>query len=312
MPLILFTGFPCSGKTTKAKELINLLQKKIDSDPSLSKYNIIYHNDESLGIQHNDYISSQDERSLRSKITSVVKRDLSKFNIVVIDSLNYIKGFRYQLHCEVKNLSTSFILIQTMCPVDTVIEWNKKSSESRIPWDNELLTQLIQRYEEPNSQNRWDSPLYPIFTPTDSFTDTILQDFYSILFNKRDKSSVSSGNDNNSVQKPNNVTVLKPAKKSNFIQLLDIETSKVIKKIIDTIKEKESIGVPYQGTRIIIIGNDINDDNCKFITLPFNKLTLPKLQRIKRQFIMLNKLRDIELDRIIPLFIDYLNINLAD
>lgn len=311
MPLILLSGFPSSGKTTTTNRLVTLLQEQIDKTPELQQkhYSIVVHSDESLGITHQDYITSQDERKLRSRITSAVRRDLSKNKIVVVDSLNYIKGFRYQLHCEVKNLSTSFCLIQTMCPVETVKEWNNKNEN---PWDETLLKELIQRYEEPNAQNRWDSPLFPIFTPTDKI-DALMPEISNIVFQL---SKLTSGNDNaggsnnstvTGLARPTSATVLKQAQKSNYLQVLDNETTQVVKLIMDKIKSNESIGASSQGVRLLINGTDVDDPDCYYIDLPLYNLTLPKLQRLKRQFVMLYKLRSLETDRIVPLFTDYLN-----
>lgn len=311
MPLILLSGFPSSGKTTTTNRLVTLLQEQIDKTPELQQkhYSIVVHSDESLGIAHQDYITSQDERKLRSRITSAVRRDLSKNKIVVVDSLNYIKGFRYQLHCEVKNLSTSFCLIQTMCPVETVKEWNTKNEN---PWDETLLNELIQRYEEPNAQNRWDSPLFPIFTPTDKI-DTLMPEISNIVFQL---SKLNSGNNNvggsndstvTGLARPTSATVLKQAQKSNYLQVLDNETTQVVKLIMEKIKSNESIGASSQGVRLLINGTDIDEPGCYYIDLPLYNLTLPKLQRLKRQFVMLYKLRSLETDRIVPLFTDYLN-----
>lgn len=310
MPLILFSGYPSSGKTTVAKELVSLLNEKLQNDEVLAKknYSVIYHSDQTLGIEHSDYITSKDERKLRSEIISAVKRDLSRNNIVVVDSLNYIKGFRYQLHCEVKNVSTTFCLIYTMCPLDTIKSWNK--AEGHEPWNDELLTQLVQRYEEPNGKNRWDSPLFELLTTQDSIKDSFdnicAAIFHTDVKNNRDPLSKA-------LQKPNSATILKPASQSNFIQILDSETSMVVKKIMEHIKIQQSIGGSSSSARIIVSENtDINDDDCCFIDLPSSGVTLPHLQRLKRQFVNLNKLRDMDKSRIVPLFTDYLDKNLND
>lgn len=310
MPLILLSGYPSSGKTTVAKELVSLLNDKLQKDEVLAKknYSVKYHSDQTLGIEHSNYITSKDERKLRSEIISAVKRDLSRNNIVIVDSLNYIKGFRYQLHCEVKNVSTTFCLIYTMCPLDTIRSWNQ--SEGHEPWDDELLTQLVQRYEEPNPKNRWDSPLFELLTTQDSIKDCFenicAAIFHTDVKNNRDPLAKA-------LQRPNSATILKPASQSNFIQILDSETTMVVKKIMDHIKIQQSIGGSSSSARIIVSEHtDINDDNCCFIDLPSSGVTLPHLQRLKRQFVNLNKLRDMEKSRIVPLFTDYLNKNLND
>lgn len=334
MPLILLTGYPSSGKTTYVNQLVQLLNKKIESEPSLSNYKVIVHSDKTLGIEHNDYITSQDERKLRSKITSAVRRDLSRSNIVIVDSLNYIKGFRYQLHCEVKNLATSFLCIYVMSSLKQIQEWNQEEDLSRdhIPWDDKLLVDLVARYEEPNETNRWDSPLFPLLSPHDT-VDSIIDPIYSIVFSNSNKSSKqsspslenklnqlnSSYNTNNGklpgVLKPNSVTLLKPAKQSNFIQLLEIETSKVNKVILTHLKEQDSIGNSLnigQLSRILIEGDDVDDPNCIFVDINSSNINLAKLQRLKRQFIQLNKLRDLDLDRVKALYSEYLSKNLTD
>jgi len=43
------------------------------------------------------------------------------------------------------------------------------------------------------------------------------------------------------------------------------------------------------------------------VELPTSSLTLPMLQRIRRQFIALNRQHNLDKDRIQALFIDYLN-----
>jgi protein KTI12 len=58
---------------------------------------------------------SNKEKELRGLLKSEVQKVLSKENIVILDSLNYIKGYRYELFCISK-------LIQTpQCVVSIVI-----------------------------------------------------------------------------------------------------------------------------------------------------------------------------------------------
>lgn len=307
MPLILLTGYPVSGKSTKSKELIGLLKEKIESNESLSKYSITYHSDESLDIPHSDYINSNDERKARSKIISVVKRDLSKNNIVIVDSLNYIKGFRYQLHCEVKNLMTTYCVIHCLNPVNECLNWNKLNSHPNT-WDPELIRQLAQRYEEPNPHNRWDSPLFPILASQDQL-DLIKEDIFMVIFPHLYK-NVANRETDKLLQslKPNVATVLKPAAPPDLFQFLDTETTYVLKKIMNHLRSNVVSG----STRVFISeSKDVNDSNCMFIDLPCDSIGIAQLQRIRRQFIAMNKLRNMEQSRIIPLFVDYLNKNLS-
>ncbi|SCU89861.1 LANO_0D06722g1_1 [Lachancea nothofagi CBS 11611] len=309
MPLVLFSGFPACGKTTKAQELCAILKSKIEQEPELAKYSVVYHSDESLGIKHSDYVTSQDERKLRSKIMSAVKRDLGRQKIVIVDSLNYIKGFRYQLHCEVKNLTTTYCVLHVMCPAAKILEWNESQANGRIPWTQDLLNQLIQRYEEPNPQTRWDSPLIPVLADEDSI-ETLAEPVYKALFpqlyrenNDRDTDKLLNS------MKPNNATMLKPATQTNSLQVLDSETSVMVKKILAALQSNVVSGV----TRIIISDvQDINDDRCLYVEIPPQAVTVAQLQRIRRQFVAMNRLRSLEKERVGPLFVEYLNKNLRE
>jgi protein KTI12 len=59
--------------------------------------------------------------------------------VVVVDALNYIKGFRYQMFCSAKALST--------CTVNIFCVGGDETSE------------LGSRFEPPQEKNRWDRPL---------------------------------------------------------------------------------------------------------------------------------------------------------
>lgn len=220
-----------------------------------------------------------------------------------------------------------------MSPLKQVQDWNKIEDPAldHTPWDDKLLNDLVARYEEPNENNRWDSPLFPILAPFDTFQDNnMIESINNIVFsngsknssrqnspmsNGLNKSSLTNNNNNKNILRPNSVTILKPAKQSNFMQLLEIETSKVNKILLQHLKEQDSIGNGNgagQLTRIMIQGDDVDDPNCIFVDLNSISINLAKLQRLKRQFIQLNKLRDLDLDRIMVLYSDYLNKNLSD
>lgn len=310
MPLIVLTGFPSTGKTTIAKKLQQLLENTINSNPKLSNYTISYHSDESLNILHGDYVGSNDERRARSKIMSVVKRDLSRHNIVIVDSLNYIKGFRYQLHCEVKNVMTTYCLIHALCPTNKIMEWNFQETEFHKPWDSQFLAALIQRYEEPNSDTRWDSPLFSVLSPEDRI-ETLYEDICKAIFPNIYKPQSGDRENDRMLQqlKPNNATILKAAPHTNSVQILDTETNSVIKTIMAHIQHNVVSGGV---SRIILTpnNNDVNDENCSFVDIPLQNCSMPQLQRIRRQFVSMNRLRNLEKERIIPLFAEYLNKNI--
>ena len=58
-------------------------------------------------------LDSRQEKDTRGTLKSEVDRWLTKDNLVVLDSLNYIKGFRYELYCISRALSSPHCVVCT-------------------------------------------------------------------------------------------------------------------------------------------------------------------------------------------------------
>lgn len=84
--------------------------------------------------------------------------------MVILDSLNYIKGFRYELHCISKAAGTKHGVIWLICNEDRVTKWNEERSamKENYYYTKEMMDELITRYEPPDQRNRWDRPLYRV------------------------------------------------------------------------------------------------------------------------------------------------------
>lgn len=113
MPLLTMTGFPSAGKTLWAEKIKAAFEDRIaqSEDSRVSALTCVLINDEMLGINKMDYSESRSEKSARGLLFSAVERYLGKECIVICDSLNYIKGFRYQLSCSAKALGTPHCLV---------------------------------------------------------------------------------------------------------------------------------------------------------------------------------------------------------
>ncbi|CAK7895928.1 protein Kti12p [[Candida] anglica] len=289
MPLITFTGPPSSGKTRWARKLEAALREKIDeakqSGEQGGNYSVIYHSDETLGIAHSNYKDSTLEKHARGTQMAAVKRDLSRNNFVILDTMAYIKGFRYQLYCEAKGIVTPHCVVQVMTPLDKCIEWN---AEAGSPWDEELIRQLGMRYEEPNDSSRWDSPL---FTLVSDYAEEKLpiQELWNCLVLKQ-------------APPPNAATVVKATSGNGFLQELDTQTSAVVSKIV-------------QHQQLISVGGEVlisRGEPSLVVEMPSTSVSIAQLQRIRRTYVSLNRMRNVDIDRITPLFVDYLNRSLAE
>lgn len=281
MPLITFTGLPCSGKTKWAKELISQLEKRIQTAQESSapghNYKIVYHSDETLGVSHDSYKESVTEKSARGAQMSAVKRDLSRTSFVILDSLSYIKGFRYQLFCEAKGVVTPHCVIHVVSSLDKCLERNETSENK---WDPEVIKQLQMRYEEPKDDTRWDSPLFVLVNDYENETLPV-EEIWNALVLKR-------------APPPNAATLVKPTSSNDYLQQLDKVTLDVISKCL---QQQQLAGAGGQ----VRISDDLSID------LPIKIVSTPQFQRIRRTFISLNRMRHIDTDRILPMFVDYVN-----
>ena len=119
MPLIIICGNPCSGKTTFTNRLKDYLQ----STRSIER--IIVINEESLNINKQlGYSNSSLEKSTRGSLKSSVDQQLNSETYLIIDSLNYIKGFRYELYCCSRTFRTPHCVVWVDCLDSVSYRWN--------------------------------------------------------------------------------------------------------------------------------------------------------------------------------------------
>ncbi|KAL2155874.1 hypothetical protein VTH82DRAFT_616 [Thermothelomyces myriococcoides] len=164
MPLIIITGLPTSGKTTRARQLYDYLSARLGSQsspqhqpqqgrqqqqqspspnpsPNLKPpYRLHLISDSTLSIPRTVYDLSPTnlpahvrsanaaEKDARAAIYGAVKRVLSPRDIVILDGLNYIKGWRYQLYCEAKNVRTASCVLQ----IGAGVERARQVNEARL------------------------------------------------------------------------------------------------------------------------------------------------------------------------------------
>ncbi|KAF2269873.1 chromatin associated protein KTI12 [Lojkania enalia] len=299
MPLVLISGFPSSGKTTRSLQLKAFFASKIASsdDNRVSRLKVHHINDQSLGLLRQVYHTARAEKDARAEEYSAVKRVLSRDDIVIADGMNYIKGFRYQLYCEAKAVQTTSCVLRPILTVSEVHigtpankcrEINKKllaDAENDGGYEEQDFENLIFRYEEPNGMTRWDSPL---FTVLDEDETPPFDQIWEALVGSDGKAKVV---------RPNQATVLKPATEQNYLYELDKTTSDILAQIMAYQKDHVGEG----GGEISVPGVE------KPIEFPATPMTLPQLQRIRRQFITLNRQHSFTKSRIKEIFVDYLN-----
>ncbi|TRY58291.1 hypothetical protein DNTS_031057 [Danionella cerebrum] len=204
MPLIVMCGYPCSGKTRRAHEMREYFTLNTER-----KVHIV--GDDDQGIEKNSvYADSQKEKDMRGALRADVERKVTKEDIVILDSLNYIKGYRYELFCLIKHTQTTHCVVYCLTSADTSSEWNKvRDADHR--YTQEILEALVLRFEGPDSRNRWDSPLFTI-----QQEDTLpFEAIFDALFKRK-------------APPPNQSTQNQPLSSSNFLYELDKVTQEVL------------------------------------------------------------------------------------
>ncbi|KAF2470096.1 chromatin associated protein KTI12 [Lindgomyces ingoldianus] len=291
MPLVLVSGYPSSGKTTRAIQLKAFFESKIANSPTdarVARLKVHHINDQTLGLSRHVYHTAKAEKDARAEEYSAVKRVLSRDDIVIADGLNYIKGFRYQLYCEAKAVQTPSCVVHIGTPIQKCREINEKLLEDCAVdggYEKADFENLIFRYEEPNGMTRWDSPLF-----------TVLDEDETPPFDKIWEALVGSDGKVKLVR-PNQATVLKPATEQNYLYELDKTTSDILAQIMTYQKDHAGEG----GGAVVVA--DVESQ----IELPASQMTLPQLQRIRRQFITMNRQHSFSKARMREIFVDYLN-----
>ncbi|KAF4123151.1 protein KTI12 [Geosmithia morbida] len=329
MPLIIVSGLPTSGKTTRAKQLNEYLTKRTAD----TKYRTHYISDDTLSISRTVYDLSPDkvrahtrsanasEKDARAAIYGAVKRVLSDKDIVILDGLNYIKGWRYQLHCEAKALRTPSCILQIGSTRQQAEEVNlerlRRKGEGQVtenssssnddaaaaeePYEPENWDNLVFRYEEPNPMTRWDSPLFAlVWDDGEEQTHRVFDSLWDAIAGEGRKAV-----------RPNQSTIQRGRDAGgDYLYILDRETQAIVKRILEYQQEGGGDG---GGQVTIALDADGKDD--LVVDLPVGKTVgLPQLQRLRRAFVGLNRggigleaVGNMAADRLREAFVRYLN-----
>ena len=271
MPLVVITGLPCSGKTTRAEQLADLFRRE------QREVHVIQNDYSALDGRNAVYSSSQVEKMARGLLKSLVERVLTKDNVVILDSLNYIKGFRYELYCVSKHLDSTHCILYCGTPVETAREWNEGRSREEDRYSSDVLEALAMRFEAPDSRNRWDSPLFVVY-PTDELPRSDL--VAALLYRKPPP--------------PNQSTQSQPLSSANFLHELDRQTQSIVSQVLD---------LQHQG----LVGGSLAVPGTQEKLCLHRLVPMAELRRIRRQFISYTKLHPVDNIELIPtLFVQYL------
>lgn len=264
-------GYPSSGKSTRIKELKKEIEASTDYTVSIIDESILEEEKNSL------YADSRKEKDGRGVLKSAIQRNISKDKIIVLDSLNYIKGFRYELYCVTKQAQTPHCVIHCDISPTVASEWNDARPEDE-KYTKEIFDALVMRFEPPDSRSRWDSPLF-VVQPDDVLP---CKQIIDALIHRKPPP-------------PNMSTQCQPISSTNFLHELD----KITQATINVIIEAQKTCVP--GDTITVPGAT---DKINFVRV----LPLAELQRSRRQYITYSKMHPVDdCGKIANMFVQFLN-----
>ena len=210
------------------------------------------------------------------------------------------------MYCEAKAVRTTHCVLH----IGTAVDQARRVNEDRIaaqdakdengetdelkkeetqPYERDCWENLVFRYEEPNAMTRWDSPLFTVLW--DDATPP-----YEAIWDALVGSEAEGGK---KVVKPNQATVLKAGSSEDYLYELDHNTQDILNRILEWTKDHSG-----EGGGKVSFGEDL------VVELPANPVGLPALQRLRRQFITLNRQSAVPVKRLRESFVGYLNVSI--
>jgi protein KTI12 len=296
MALVVICGQPCSGKSTAAL----CLSVALKESESSSTIRII--DEASFHLDRNQsYANMTAEKNLRGVLRSEVDRSVSRDNIIIVDSLNGIKGYRYELWCLARAAGIRYCVLFCDAEETQCKKWNEQRREKcEATYDDTIFEDLIRRFEKPDRRSRWDSPLFELCPCKDGIlkSSAAIVDAVSYLTKKVDS-------------KTRDVKILQPTiatqnarfSEANSLYELDRATQEVINVVVEA--QSQSIGGPLNG---ISLSQELPILNMS------RSVGLPELRRLRRTFIKLTGQTSLsgppppsDAESAKRMFVDYLN-----
>ena len=296
MALVVICGQPCSGKSTAALFLAEALKE------SESKQTVRIIDESSFHLDRNQsYANMTAEKNLRGVLRSEVDRSVSKDNVIIVDSLNSIKGYRYELWCLARAAGIRYCVLYCDVEETHCRKWNEERREKgEAAYDAEIFEDLVRRFEKPDRRNRWDSPLFELWPHKDGIekSSAAVLDAVSYLTKK-----VDSKTQDVKILQPTIATQSTRFSEANSLYELDRATQEVINAIVEA--QSQAIGGPLNG---VPLGQGLPTINIS------RSVGLPELRRLRRTFIKLTGQTSLsgrpppsDADSAKRMFVDYLN-----
>ncbi|KAL3080801.1 hypothetical protein niasHS_014906 [Heterodera schachtii] len=323
MPLLLVTGFPSCGKSAICERILAFFE---DQNPGgeLQLHIVSDRNNES-DFSPLIYGDPKKEKQLRSALRAKVQRLLHRKSLVICDSTNHIKGYRYELFCLAKNTQTRYAVLHCKASPSTC-KWLNEQRTDNERYPDEILSNLFKQFETPDQKNRWDAPLFEVQIGRESTEEKDeLGGFGSIAEGTNCALLTERTEEIDETKMPRNINLPFEQLHAILIKGKELSANKCMKVQIPMVSSAFLVALDQQTQHILdrllaLQSHATDGDELRVFdgetgqrnTVTFHQRlrSLAQLSRLRQQFIAYMKTHPIDdFDRIGPLFTDYLNSN---
>mmetsp|Transcript_21949 Transcript_21949/g.37545 ORF Transcript_21949/g.37545 Transcript_21949/m.37545 type:complete len:331 (+) Transcript_21949:94-1086(+) len=230
--VLIICGHPASGKSTVAQQL--------KAEFTAQGLSVQVVDEESLHLQRDAaYADVVSEKNTRGLLRCTLEKTLAAHphGVTILDSLNNIKGYRYEIWCLARTAGARYCMVHVDTDVATCQTWNSSRSEDQR-YSAAVFDDLTSRFERPDSKQRWDAPLFTLKPAGDAEEAQVA--FQAVLSCMGDAQGMSAGSTHGVTPggtakglKPSNTTSNQMLQGTNVLHDLDAAVQLVIDSVAD-------------------------------------------------------------------------------
>lgn len=167
--LVVLCGIPCSGKSTLAKEVADVLEKKFDYSTSVVTSDTFRR----MIPTYQYRFEPELEQFVREATYETIRAGLKHGLLVISDDINYYASIRRHLVRMAEQCKADYAIIYVNTPLEVAMDWNKKRGG---PIPNSLIEEIYYKLDEPGKEYKWDKPfmiLDPSKSKLEELTETV-------------------------------------------------------------------------------------------------------------------------------------------
>lgn len=266
MPLVMMCGHPSCGKSAAAAVLVAALK--------IHGMDVVLVDDSILNMNRSHaYKDAAAEKRTRAAFKAEVERRLSRSTVVVLDTLNSIKGFRYEMWCLARAAATRSCVFHVVADPKDCRAWNLERPANDA-YEGPVLDDLLSRFERPDGRSRWDAPLLEsASSSSDQELAAVVDRVVVAMQGTTTANSTLASGDSLS---PTVATSMPVASSTNLLSDIDCAAQSVLRRITEA--QQHAGGAAGHVS--------FDTEGCGSLNLS-STVTLPELRKHKRTFMRL-------------------------